>query len=445
MPLVPAQSAAALEQRTLADERLQEFLRLSPQTQTSSAGAWDLERLTLAALYFHPDLEVAQSRLAVAQAAIRTAAQRPNPGLTIDGGFNATSANPTALTIGTAINLLLELFGKRGHRTEQAEALEAAARHDIATAGWEVRGRVRSAYIDMWAASQRIALSARQLEFQEQLVGFLGRRQVVGEASGLDVSRERVNLDRYRLAERDAERDLATARAALATAIGVPADALQGVAIDFGAIPTAVPPTEGIAPLRRQALTGRSDIVSSLKQYDAAEAALRLQIANQFPNLTLGPGYTYDQGDNKFSLSASADLPIFNQNQGPIAEAVARRRLSAANFEALQATVLGAVDRASADYQASTRSLERAEALLSEQTARQARTKRLFDAGQIDHVTLLAGELELAATELERLLALTNQRRALGAIEDALQQPIFAPASPPATAGPTLRSEERSE
>ena len=90
--------------------------------------------------------------------------------------------------------------------------------------------------------------------------------------------------------------------------------------------------------LRRRALTGRGDVQSSLAQYAATQAALQLAIANQYPNLTLSPGYSYDQGNNKFGFaSPGLELPIFNQHQGPIAQAVAHRKQAAASFTALQA------------------------------------------------------------------------------------------------------------
>ena len=64
---------------------------------------------------------------------------------------------------------------------------------------------------------------------------------------------------------------------------------------------------------------------------------LRLEIARQYPDLHLNPGYEFDQADSKWALGLSIELPLLNQNQGPIAEAEARRLESAARFESLQA------------------------------------------------------------------------------------------------------------
>ncbi|MHB8529708.1 MAG: TolC family protein, partial [Caulobacteraceae bacterium] len=284
--------ATSLEARTLDDPRLGAFLTATAPATANGRPVWDLEALTLAAVYFHPDLQVAYAKLATARAAVITARERPNPTVDLSGAYNTLSPPVSA---GLAVNFLLETFGKRGDRTERARDLARAARQDITTEAWQVRGGVRGALLDLWAAQRRIVLGRRRLQMEAELVGLLERRLAVGEASALDVARERVNRDQFAVAVGDAERAAATARAQLAPAVGVPARALDGVDIDLEAFdgPPGVSPEISQGELRRRALTGRSDVQSSLAQYTATEAALKLAIANQYPNLTLSPGYSH--------------------------------------------------------------------------------------------------------------------------------------------------------
>ena len=58
-----------------------------------------------------------------------------------------------------------------------------------------------------------------------------------------------------------------------------------------------------------------------LAEYQASQSALQLEIARQYPDVQLGPGYEFDQGDNKWMLGLGVTLPVFNQNQGAIAAA----------------------------------------------------------------------------------------------------------------------------
>mgnify|MGYP001041107940 CR=1 FL=1 len=67
-----------------------------------------------------------------------------------------------------------------------------------------------------------------------------------------------------------------------------------------------------------------------------------------------------------YSLSLNVELPIFNQNQGPIAEAEARRKGAGARFVALQGKVIDEMDRARAACRAAVRTVATADVMLSD-------------------------------------------------------------------------------
>ncbi len=448
-PLSPALNAAALDSRSLENPQLRRFLQASRASDERPVGEprWDLGTLTLAALYYHPDLAIARAQLAAAQADIMTSRQRPNPSVGIGAAFNtaavAGALPPGALplTVGPVVNFLIETFGKREHRTAQAQHLAEAARADLAMAAWQVRGRVRTALLGVWAAGKRLELAQRQAALRQRLVALLEQRLGAGFATTLDVTRERVALVQATLGVRDVERTQADARVQLATAIGIPVAALDGVAVTGDAFERPVAPGPEVAggPLRRRALTERPDVQASLARYAAAQSALQLAVAGQYPNVTLGPGYNYDVGFDRFFLSPTFDLPIFNQNQGQIARAIADRQQAAASFTALQAQIVGAVDTAAASYRTTARTLQTARSLAAGGQARQRQVAASFEAGETDRPTLVAAELELAVVQSAQFDAALVQLQSLGALEDALQQPLFGPEA--ARAGPRTAAE----
>lgn len=424
-PILPLRTAARFDARSLDDPRLGTFIAAMRPADADGPRRWDIDTLTLAALYYHPDIDLAFARLDVARAVIVTTRQRPNPSVGLSPQFAGNSGNVPAWTVGLAVNVLLELFGKRADRTREAQSLADAARADIGTTAWRVRGRVRGALLDLWSAQRRVDVAQRRLALEDRLVGLLNRRLAVGEASSLDTAREATARDQLALGVTDGQRGIAAARAQLATAIGVSAMALDGVVLDTATFDADRSAFVDTAQVRRTALTDRADIRAALDRYAAAQAALQLQIANQFPNIALGPAYSYDQGQNKFGLSLVTDLPLFNQNQGLIGEAAARRTLEAATFTALQTQIVGAIDTAFVGFAEATRGLAAADTLLTAQRLRQTRTARLFAGGQIDRPSLIAGDLEVAAAEAARVDAAAGQRAALGVLEDALQQPLL--------------------
>jgi outer membrane protein TolC len=214
--------------------------------------------------------------------------------------------------------------------------------------------------------------------------------------------------------------------------VGVPAGELDGVSLSFEGLDTG-PPESSLAEARSQALLSRPDILSALATYAGTQAALQLEIAKQYPDIHLGPGYEYDQGDNKWTLGLGLTLPL-NRNRGPIAEAEARRAEAAASFGALQARVLAEIDQALAGYRGALRQQSEVEELVDNLRREEATARAIFDLGEISRSDLVALQLQLGATSLARLDAIARARQALGALEDALQSPL--PVSDEAWQGP---------
>lgn len=429
-PITPESTAAALERRTLNEPRLMQFISAVSPTYVGGTTAWDISTLTLAAIYYHPEVEISRARLAQARAGIKTAGQIPNPTLTFGPGSGVLAAEaPSALTLGILITFVIETFGKREARVERATNLAEAARQDLVTAAWQVRGGVRTALLDLWAAEGRLRLAVRRRGLQEQIVALLERRFTAGDSSALDVARERINLSQVTLAARDAERQSAEARARLAAAIGVPARALDQVRLGLGAFddppqtPDVAEMTEG--SLRRQALLGRADVLSLLAEYQAAQSNLRLEVAKQYPDINIGPGYDFDRGDNLYNFELSFALPIFNQNQGQIAEADAQRKAAAAKLAGLQAKIIGDIDRAVATYRGAARTLATANTLLQSQVRRRQQLDRAYQLGEVDRLAPLTADLEQEVVQLARYEALVQQREAIALVEDALQRSMF--------------------
>src|SRR5581483_11632515 len=143
VPISAAENAQSLDSRTLDNSRLQKFIaaELGSAGKEDPPPTWDLSTLTLAAIYYHPDIAIAHAKLASAEAGVITARQRPNPSLTLTNVFGqaavaaaATPAGAAAITVGPMVDFLIETFGKREDRTVQAQHLADAARWDLATA-----------------------------------------------------------------------------------------------------------------------------------------------------------------------------------------------------------------------------------------------------------------------------------------------------------------------
>jgi outer membrane protein TolC len=184
--------------------------------------------------------------------------------------------------------------------------------------------------------------------------------------------------------------------------------------------------------VREMALLGRSDIRSALADYAAAQAALGLEIAKQYPDIHLSPGYQWNAGstgEHDWQLGGTIELPLLNRHRGAIAEAAAKREASAARFVAMQAKVLGEIDSAVAGFRASRPNITALDDLVAAQRRQEQMIEAQFRAGAVTQLDVLISQIELDTTELARFEAQVKAQQALGALEDAVQRPLDLPPS----------------
>lgn len=424
-PLSAPATLASIEARTLDAADLARFLQANHQATSWPPSAWDLRSLTLVAFYYHPDLDQARAAWSTSRAGAVTAGERPNPNASFAPGYNSTTPagemTPWILTLD--LDFTLETAGKREHRLAQARQLSEAARLNIATTAWQVRSRVRQALLDLHAATATSALLERQLQIQAANLALLDRQLAAGAISPFERTQARLVLDTIRLTVHDAARQQAEARVHLAAALGVTVQALDGVTFSFDVFARA-PAELPTADARRQALVSRPDILGALAGYEARQAALQLEIARQYPDIHLGPGYQMDQAANKWTLGLSGLLPVFSRNRGPIAEAESRREETAAAFAGVQSRAIEEIDRGLAGYRAALAKIATADTIQADLRKQGQLAQEQLGAGEISKLELGSIQLELATAELARLDAIVKAHQALGALEDALQSPV---------------------
>ncbi len=420
-PISPAETASSLETRTLEDPGLRLFLERSLGRSIAwPPKVWDLRMLTLAAFYFNPWLESARAQAATAQAGVLTAGMRPNPTLSVTPGI------PSPYLMGLELALPVITAGKREYRVEAAKDLSEAARLNLAETAWMVRSGVRAALLDVVIADQREALLHAQAQLQSERYNRLRTELAAGEVAKPAVDAAQTDLLNIRLAERAAEGVGNQARAALAAAIGMPVSGLGNPRFDWpgmGQLPAFNPPSA--SQIQRDAVLNRLDVQRALVEYKAAQAALQLEIARQHPDYQIGPGYQYEERNNFFAPSFSITLPLFNRNEGPIAEAEARRKQAADHLLATQALIIAESDQALARYRGALAGLNDAQEVRRNlREVRVPTARRQVSAGEAEWLSLNTVLLEESAASLAWLNQLSQAEAALGALEDAIQKPL---------------------
>jgi cobalt-zinc-cadmium efflux system outer membrane protein len=443
-PLNPATSLTAIESRSVDDPQLRAFLNTNKAATTEPA-RWDLRALTLLAFYFHPDLDEARAAAAVSRGALITAGERPNPQLQPALGVNTTTPASTVPPWIPSLGLQLpwETAGKRGYRIAEARHRVQAAQLRIVNVAWQVRVRVRRTLLDFVASRRVEEILGRQTTLQSQIVQLLERQLEAGAVTPFEVTQARLAAANAALAADQAAFQRALSGTALADALGLPTASFERFAslVEDGEVKATQIPEAAEA---NQALLTRSDVLAALSDYEASQSSLQLEIARQYPDLQLGPGYQLDQTDHKWTVALGITLPVLNQNRGPIAEAQARREQAAGRLVGVQASALREISEARATLAAARQKLLTAESLLTTARQQEQRTRGRYDLGDVSRQEVLTSQLEVIAAEVARSDAQAQADRAAGALEDAMQSPLgfenvvlIDPRSPPK--GDTLR------
>jgi outer membrane protein TolC len=426
-PISPEKTAADFEARSLTNAGLNAFFATNQIVLPRPGDAWNLKQLTLVAFYYQPSLAEARAQLLAARAGEITAGQRPNPTVSVTPGYDTQiPGNYSPWLVPVSLDVPIETAGKRGKRIAEAEHLAEAARWNLIGAVWQVRSHIRAALLDYFAARETESLLIRQTQAQSNVVQLLEGQAAAGAISDFEVTQARVAWQSTQLSLQAAAGKTVQARMTLAGALGLPTSALNGVKFyttELRALPKDLTRPE----VRRQALLDRADVRGALAEYAASQSALQLEIANQYPDLHLGPGYAWNSGnagDNQWELGLSLTLPILNQNQGPIAEASAKRKLAAAHFLTVQANAIGEIDGALAGYRAALQQVATAKAMTGNLQQRLKSVREQAQAGAVDPLTVANAEVEFATGEQSRLDALMQAQQALGRLEDAVQSPL---------------------
>ena len=433
-PLHPAAFARRFSQRSLTSTRLinyvkNEKIKLAKQFPRR----WNAASLVCAGWYYSPVLRVQRARLAVDRANMVTAAESPNPSVALSPTY-AAKAGPgiSPWILGFNFDIPIETAGRREDRMVQAKALTLAGRYDLGQIAWNLRKQIRVAIINYLFARKKVGILAQQAHTTELIQSLVKSRFKAGDISRPVYAASEIQARQAALALVAAKGLLRQRRIQLAGAMSLPAAALDDVRLSVSGLLKLQPMgAAAMKRLTRDALLNRMDIQSLLAQYRAAAAALKLQIARQYPNIHLGPGYSFNQGANEFTLGFSMTLPIFNQNQGAIGAAEARRRIIAAELDQKQTMVMTHIRTALSQYQ-SARQQWRAARAMERRSRRQARVARqVYKAGAESHLAL-AEAIFLRNTFVQT--ALQARFQAIAAqenLQDILEMPLApAPANP---------------
>ena len=364
----------------------------------------DIDDVGLLAVLNDPDLRAERGTLDVARAGLLQASLLPNPSGSVSytpilGGHDIVPAWAASLT--EDVKSVLTYHTRRKSARLQLEQVNA----DLLWQEWQVAQQARILALDLYWGGLSVTLAERQLELLDR------------EVKEVQAATQAGNLDLTALAPLLAAKASAaqtTASLNLAQLQGwQQLDALLGLEPDvrFAIAPprlAAMPPD--LTTLIEQLPQRRPDLVALQLGYRSADETVRSAIIGQFPAFVAGYTWGQDTGNVRSGgPTATFDLPIFDRNQGQVAQARATRLQLHEQYEARLDAAVGTakglvsqIERLTGDAHDADLAADAAES--QSKSAQQAYAQDTLDQRSLADFQSTALQRRIEAIALERSL-----------------------------------------
>jgi cobalt-zinc-cadmium efflux system outer membrane protein len=394
------------------------------------------------------DVLIAEAAVKSAEGDLHAAGAVPNPAITggygrvlppydpgardkTSGALLCPGCSADQFMIGLSDQAAIEdsLSGKRDLRQRVARAALEAAKLSRNDAFRTIEFQVKSAYATV-AQAQRAVAFARDVQATniktQQLFQVRLKSGAINEGDLARIETQKLESDQ---AVDAAQQTLRQARVALAFLLGVrgpmPEFAVDDKVLDFG-VPPQLAGAQSDA-LLRSAFEHRPDLLALGYQRASAESAIALARRMRFPDITIAGQYTQTGVDQNalqppmLSVTLTAPIPIFYQQQGEIRKAEANLDTQSLQQAKTTAQVVSDVSNAMAAFETTRGLVERMEKQLKPSAERAFSITRLqYDKGAATLMDFLDAQRTYIATNVEYLQDLTNYWTAVFQLEQAV-------------------------
>jgi cobalt-zinc-cadmium efflux system outer membrane protein len=425
---------------------------LSLMLAASPVEAWTVERVVAEAVARSPEVAAARAEEAGAEG-VRAADgrwPRQNPTVEVVAASDAFTGGDGEQRVEVGLSQTLEVAGQRGLRVKRAESALDAARARRRATVLEAAVAAVNAAVELERREARARLAQEALGLAKALEEAATRRFAAGDVSELE--RNGAALERARAEARAAleAAEVRSARAALNRMLGRPAAAPLAVSVMAEGGERAMQPG-GMEPGGRAApspvepsnrpelrairasvpsplVSERPDLEAARAEEVAAKAEVELLQRERFPDLTVGLGYERERMTESHGATTdlhtanllvarlSVPLPLWNRNQGELAEARARRAAREAERVAREREVEADTEAAKGTLEAARAAQAALAAALPSVERNLELVRRAYEAGELGLDALLLARDRAFAARAEAVDAAAELARARTAL-----------------------------
>jgi len=282
----------------------------------------------------------------------------------------------------------IEIGGQRSRRMESASTEVAVADAGLRREERLLQARVTAVFVESLRARELLDVERANADLVQSLSEVARRRFEAGDVPEIEVNLALAQLGRAQRSLRLAQAAYDVARATLAEVVGLdPVLALEPV----GELELPRRAPAPVSELVHGAIRHRADLEALRNTIEAARARVELARSDAVPDLRVKAFYGREEGtDRLIGGSIGIRIPIFNRNQGAIAEARAAEHRASADRDAAELRIRREVVEARARYEAALDASELLrESVLGTLEENLSLLERSFEAGKVGWTDVL--------------------------------------------------------
>ena len=385
-----------------------------------SVTALTLSAASELALSRNPKLKAGGAAIRAAAARAQQAGVLPNPEIEAeieDVGLSGEERGLDASIYTVRAAQTFETGGKRAKRRRAASLEVLLANWDLEAERLDLLAEVRSRFIDLLAAQERVRVVTASHELGRKVRDTAAERVRSGKVSPLELTKADVELAGRRVELQRAERELAAARIALAALWNAPLT--EAVRLRAEGDLRRVPALPEFAELEAR-LDGTPEMARWETEEQLAQAAVIQEKAARIPDVTVSAGLAHEResGHEVVEFAVSLPLPFFDRNRGNIRAALAEQERIREDQRAVAIALRAELAEQWQELQAAR---EEATSIEDEMLpgARRAfaAAEEAYRSGKLEYLDVLDAQQTLVEAEMQHLEALSSLHQTVAVIE----------------------------
>jgi cobalt-zinc-cadmium efflux system outer membrane protein len=332
------------------------------------------------ALSQHGEIQAAQSAIMAREGAAQQASASPNPIFYFQSENWRLGGEPSfspgqELDLFAYVSQPIETAGKKKHRVAFAQADKQLAEIEKRAVEWRIRQDVKRAYRQVLAAQRNQELLSARQQTLDRLTQYHQVRVRLGAIAEVDLIKVRLEAEKIGMALAVAEMEAERTKLELLRSMGSPSVSTSFEVQEFP-LPKAAVKWDApsvVSQFVSTAMAHRAEVLLGQALVERAQARIKVEQAAGRPNVTPYFGYKRTTGYNTLVGGAFIPLPLFDRNQGRVAEAAAEVLQFEAALRTAKARVRAEVAAAAAVVKRRAAMLQRIETGMierAEQTSR---------------------------------------------------------------------------